>query len=249
MKNGFYQAALDIAEAKLFRDPVPTALLSPRLGTGGTFEDIFLWDTCFCAFWAQYHPERFPLEASLDNFYRCQDPDGFINRQIRTDGHGKWDPRHPIAFAPPLLPWQKVIRTTIWTTGTGGARSGVPSCTCFFADFGNTDSTKPPGGSRKSFIRRPNTSGRLPARSGRIICRKSATGNRAGSPAEISADGRHWPRSPSSGSFYREGTSLCHFGVSLTSGYSGEKLSEKMRHALAKRRKSSILTGFLFPGR
>ena len=105
MKNGFYQAALDIAESKLFRDSAPTALFSPRLGTGGTFEDIFLWDTCFCAFWAQYHPERFPLEASLDNFYRCQDPDGFINRQIRTDGHGKWDPDHPIAFAPPLLSW------------------------------------------------------------------------------------------------------------------------------------------------
>ena len=29
--NRFYLAALDIAEAKLFRDPVPTALLSPRL--------------------------------------------------------------------------------------------------------------------------------------------------------------------------------------------------------------------------
>ncbi len=101
----FYQAALDIAEAKLFRDPNPTALLSPRLGTGGNFEDIFLWDTCFCAFWAQYHPERFPLEASLDNFYRCQDPDGFINRQIRSDGRGKWDPHHPISFAPPLLAW------------------------------------------------------------------------------------------------------------------------------------------------
>jgi len=111
MKNGFYQAALDIAESKLFRDSAPTALLSPRLGTGGSFRDIFLWDTCFCAFWAQYHPERFPLEASLDNFYRCQDPDGFINRQIRSDGRGKWDPRHPIAFAPPLLSWAELSLT------------------------------------------------------------------------------------------------------------------------------------------
>ena len=103
--NDYYQAALDIAEAKLFRDPTPTALLSPRLGTGGAFVDIFLWDTCFCAFWAQYHPKQFPLEASLDNFYRCQDPDGFINRQIRSDGKGKWNPLQPISFAPPLLAW------------------------------------------------------------------------------------------------------------------------------------------------
>ena len=101
----FYHAALEIAEVKLFRDPAPTALLSPRLGTGGNFRDIFLWDTCFSAFWAQYHPERFPLEASLDNFYRCQTPDGFINRQILSNGHGKWNPYHPISFAPPLLAW------------------------------------------------------------------------------------------------------------------------------------------------
>ena len=108
MKDRFYQAALDIAEAKLFRDSAPSALLSPRLGTGGSFRDIFLWDTCFCVFWAQYHPERFPLEPSLDNFYRCQDPEGFINRQIRSDGRGKWDPHHPIAFAPPLLSWAEL---------------------------------------------------------------------------------------------------------------------------------------------
>lgn len=101
----FYRAALEIAERKLFVDETPSALLSPRLGTGGRFQDIFLWDTCFCAFWAQYHPERFPLEDSLDNFYRCQTPDGFINRQIRSDGKGKWDDRHPMAFAPPLLSW------------------------------------------------------------------------------------------------------------------------------------------------
>ena len=103
--NKFYRAALDIAEKKMFRDSTPSALLSPRLGTGGGFQDIFLWDTCFCCFWAQYHLERFPLENSLDNFYRCQTPDGFINRQIRNDGLGKWNAFHPIAFAPPLLAW------------------------------------------------------------------------------------------------------------------------------------------------
>ena len=107
--NPFYRAALDIAERKLFVDETPSFLLSPRLGTGGNFEDIFLWDTCFCALWAQYHLERFPLEDSLDNFYRCQMPDGFISRQIRSDGKPKWDSHHPISFSPPLLSWVELV--------------------------------------------------------------------------------------------------------------------------------------------
>ena len=43
--NQFYRSALDIAEKKMFCDTTPSALLSPRLGTGGGFQDIFLWDT------------------------------------------------------------------------------------------------------------------------------------------------------------------------------------------------------------
>ena len=106
--NAFYQAALHIAERKLFRDSEPTKLASPRLGTGGTFVDIFLWDTAFSTFWARYHADRFPVAASLDNFYRCQTSEGFISRQIRPDGVSKWAADSTIGFAPPLLAWAEL---------------------------------------------------------------------------------------------------------------------------------------------
>ena len=101
----FCQAALEIADRKMFRDKIPTKLCSPRLGTGGVFEDIFLWDTVFCGHWAKYYSDRFPLEGSLDNFYLCQTEDGFISRQIHSNGVSKWSSDYPISFAPPLLSW------------------------------------------------------------------------------------------------------------------------------------------------
>ena len=82
----FYEAALRIADRKLDREGPFGPVLRPRLGTGGNFSDLFLWDTVFCIFWAKYHPERYPLENSLDNFYRLADVDGFISRQYLPTG-------------------------------------------------------------------------------------------------------------------------------------------------------------------
>jgi len=106
--NDFYKAAVKIAQNKLFRDEKPTKLASPRLGTGGSFQDIFLWDTAFSSMWACYHPDIFPVEASLDNFYNCQEPNGFISRQICPDGISKWSSDSPTGFAPPLLAWAEL---------------------------------------------------------------------------------------------------------------------------------------------
>ena len=103
--EAFCQAALKIANLKMFRDQSYTKLCSPRLGTGGSFEDIFLWDTAFCCHWAKYYKEIFPLEGSLDNFYCCQTEDGFISRQIHSNGMNKWSPNFPVSFAPPILSW------------------------------------------------------------------------------------------------------------------------------------------------
>lgn len=104
-KEEFTRAALAIADRKMFRDVIPTKLCSPRLGTGGSFSDIFLWDTVFCCHWAKYYKDIFPLEGSLNNFYLCQTEDGFISRQIHSDGISKWSPEHPVSFAPPLFSW------------------------------------------------------------------------------------------------------------------------------------------------
>ena len=99
----FYEAALRIADRKLDREGPFGPVLRPRLGTGGNFSDLFLWDTVFCIFWAKYHPERYPLENSLDNFYRLADVDGFISRQYLPTGESKCSKEHPMPFAPPTL--------------------------------------------------------------------------------------------------------------------------------------------------
>ena len=49
-----------------------------RLGTGGQFDNFFLWDTAFTVIWARYLTEELPVTSSLDNLYRVQAEDGFI---------------------------------------------------------------------------------------------------------------------------------------------------------------------------
>ena len=52
------------------------------------------------------------MAESLDNFYRCQTPEGFISRQIRPDGVSKWSPESTLGFAPPLLAWAELELTS-----------------------------------------------------------------------------------------------------------------------------------------
>ncbi len=106
--NPFYEAALAIARRKLSRDANPQLLRSPRLGTGGDFVNIFLWDTAFSVQWAKFHADEFPVADSLDNFYALQSPDGFISRESCPDGTSRWAPECPSAFAPPLLAWAEL---------------------------------------------------------------------------------------------------------------------------------------------
>lgn len=99
-----YKRTLEIAKAKI--DAAESGnILRPRLGTGGRFVDLFLWDTAFTAMWAKYHMDELPVEISLDNFYKLQDKDGFISRQYLPTGESKWSKEHPISFGPPVLAW------------------------------------------------------------------------------------------------------------------------------------------------
>ncbi|MCQ2377738.1 MAG: hypothetical protein MJ016_00805, partial [Victivallaceae bacterium] len=101
------EKTLEIARRKLVSECRGNAL-APRIGTGGGFTDIFLWDTAFSVQWAKYFPEEFCVENSLDNFYRFQDEDGFIGRQYLPDGRNLWGKRYGTAFAPPLLGWAEL---------------------------------------------------------------------------------------------------------------------------------------------
>ena len=100
--------AIRIALNKMSLAKTGGKVLTPRLGTGGDFDGIFLWDTAFTVMWAKYAIKELPVEQSLDNLYRLQDDDGFICRQYTVDGAPVWPKRHPISFAPPVLTWAEL---------------------------------------------------------------------------------------------------------------------------------------------
>ena len=99
----FSRAACDIAHRKIRQ--LTDAGHSRRLATGGHFNDYFLWDTALCVMWARHAVQEFPVEASLDNFYRFADSDGFIGRQYDVQGRPVWNSSYPVSFAPPVLSW------------------------------------------------------------------------------------------------------------------------------------------------
>lgn len=55
------------------------------------------------ACYAKYHLDELPIYAALDNFYRFQEPDGFICREITSEGKPFWPKEHPVSVNPPLL--------------------------------------------------------------------------------------------------------------------------------------------------
>lgn len=103
-----YDRALEIGQKKLAEGSEDGRVKGPRIGTGGGFSGIFLWDTAFSIFWMRYHQDIFPCTRSLDNFYRLQDEEGCIHREYEKDGVPCWPRNHPITFAPPLLAWAEL---------------------------------------------------------------------------------------------------------------------------------------------
>ncbi|MFW6145848.1 MAG: MGH1-like glycoside hydrolase domain-containing protein [Planctomycetota bacterium] len=101
-------AALRIGLKKLDTAPSTDLVKRPRLGTGGHFGDLFLWDTAFTCMWAMHFDGELPVADSLDNFYRVQDETGFIHRQYTPDGRSIFLPPHPISWAPPVLTWAEM---------------------------------------------------------------------------------------------------------------------------------------------
>ena len=99
---------LEIARNRVVSAPLLAEGSAFRLGTGGGFDNFFLWDTAFTVIWARYLAQALPVASSLDNLYRVQAEDGFICREYSPSGEPIWDSRHPIAFAPPLLTWAEL---------------------------------------------------------------------------------------------------------------------------------------------
>lgn len=97
-----YAAALTMARAHVRGGP-DEPFFKQRFVDAAFSDHIFLWDTCFIAAYAKYHPEELPIHAALDNFYALQDTDGHICREYDRLGRPFWPKEHPVSVNPPLL--------------------------------------------------------------------------------------------------------------------------------------------------
>lgn len=71
--------------------------------------NIFMWDSAFITMFARYGTRFFPFQRTLDNFYAKQHPDGFICREIKSDGADCFERYDPTSTGPNLLPWSEMI--------------------------------------------------------------------------------------------------------------------------------------------
>ena len=102
LQRQMYKTATDIARKKVRGGPQDPAYPKPFVDAAFS-PHIFLWDTCFIAAYAKYHPVELPIANALDNFYERQDADGFICREYDQFGRPFWPKDHPVSINPPLL--------------------------------------------------------------------------------------------------------------------------------------------------
>jgi len=102
LQKEMYAKAIDIAKQKIRGGPTDPVFKKPFVDAAFS-SNIFLWDTCFIACYAKYHPTELPIENALDTFYNLQDIDGFICREYTKEGGPMWPKDHPVSINPPLL--------------------------------------------------------------------------------------------------------------------------------------------------
>ncbi|MBQ7670364.1 MAG: glycoside hydrolase [Clostridia bacterium] len=67
---------------------------------------LFMWDSSFIVMFGKYGARAFDFQATLDNFYARQHPDGFICREIcEAEGGDQFFRHDPSSTGPNILPW------------------------------------------------------------------------------------------------------------------------------------------------
>lgn len=103
-----YWKAWEIAVGNI-RQPLPgSGFISPYIDTAYN-GNIFMWDSAFILMFARYGLRFFPFQNTLDNFYAKQHPDGFICREIKSDGADCFERYDPVSTGPNLLPWCEMV--------------------------------------------------------------------------------------------------------------------------------------------
>lgn len=101
-----YYEALRMAQAKIAQGTSRNGFVAAYMDEGFN-ELIFQWDTAFMTFFTTPLNGTFPSVVSLDNFYRKQRPDGYIQRVYNeSDGTPAAEPtgEEPM-INPPLFAW------------------------------------------------------------------------------------------------------------------------------------------------
>ena len=95
-------------------------------------ENIFQWDTCFIVQYARYGSHCLPVLPALDNFYRKQEPDGYICREYRgCNGAALWSKGSGDAINPPLFAWAEMGYYEI-SGNTDRLRDVLPPLTAYY---------------------------------------------------------------------------------------------------------------------
>jgi hypothetical protein len=101
-----YYKAWELAWHKIGKGTAENGF-EPRYMDEGFNELIYQWDLCFIASFGMYGRNIFPVMPSLDNFYKKQREDGYIQRVYwETDGTLAHEPtKEEPMLNPPLFAW------------------------------------------------------------------------------------------------------------------------------------------------
>ena len=95
----------ELAARNLRRATAANGFASDFLSTAFN-SSTFMWDSAFIALFGRYAGKAWPLQATCDNFYAKQHPDGFICREItEATGEDRFQRHDPSSTGPNVLPW------------------------------------------------------------------------------------------------------------------------------------------------
>ncbi|MFH1378084.1 MAG: trehalase family glycosidase [Planctomycetota bacterium] len=100
-----YWKAWELAFGNLLPATDQNGFVSPFISTAFN-GNLFMWDSVFNCQFGRYGSRVFNFQGTLDNFYRKQNPDGFISREIsETDGSEHFQRHDPSSTGPNVLGW------------------------------------------------------------------------------------------------------------------------------------------------
>ena len=100
-----YWKAWELAFRNLHRPKKGSGFVSNFIDTAFN-QHIFMWDSSFIVMFGRYGARVFNFQKTLDNFYSCQHPNGFISRELQLNtGSEQFDAYDPSSTGPNLLPW------------------------------------------------------------------------------------------------------------------------------------------------